>query len=124
METISNCLFVGAGGMFGAIARYLMGLLPLRLQNGFPLITLGINLLGAFCIGLIAAQAGKNPSIDPRLLLLLKVGICGGFTTFSTFSLEALTLLQSGKYLVGLSYMILSTALCVAAAAAAQILVK
>lgn len=65
----------------------LLGKLPVK-AAGFPVITLGINVVGAFCIGLIVAAVGKHSGWDPRLVLFLKVGFCGGFTTFSTFSLE------------------------------------
>jgi CrcB protein len=104
--------------------RYLFCLLPLRLQNGFPVTTLGVNLAGSFCLGLIVALVGKNADFDPRLLLFLKIGLCGGFTTFSTFSMEAMGLLQEGKYIVAVSYMALSVVLCVSAAAAAQAIVQ
>ncbi len=124
MNTFVNCLLVGAGGMVGTIGRYLLGLLPIKAQSGFPIITLGINLIGAFCIGLIVAFSTRSGNTNPQLVLFLKVGICGGFTTFSTFSLEAMQLLQNGKLVVALSYMILSVALCVAAVAGAQAIVK
>lgn len=117
-------LVVGTGGAIGTAARYLMSFLPLHPRSGFPLITLLINLAGAFCIGLIAALAGKSASFDPRLLLFLKVGLCGGFTTFSTFSLEALNLLQNGSYLTAAAYMSLSVMLCALAAAAGQFVVR
>jgi len=124
MEGLANCLYVGAGGMLGAVIRYLLSLLPVKADNGFPVITFMINIIGSFCIGLIIALTGKHVNVNPRLILFLKVGLCGGFTTFSTFSIEALQLIQNGKYLVSFLYMILSVALCVAAAAAAQVIVK
>ncbi len=112
---ILNCVFVGLGGLVGSILRYLLGFLPLRHESGFPLVTLGINVLGAFLLGFIVALAGRSPSLDPRTLLFLKVGLCGGFTTFSTFALEAHGLLSGGKPVVALLYMILSVVLCVVA---------
>lgn len=124
MSTLVNCLLVGAGGMLGTIGRYLFGLLPVKTQSGFPIITLAINLIGAFCIGLIVAFSEKSGNTSPQLVLFLKVGICGGFTTFSTFSLEAVQLLQNGKFITAFSYMALSVALCVAAVAGAQAIVK
>ena len=124
MSTFVNCLLVGAGGILGTIGRYLLSLLPIKTQSGFPIITLAINLIGAFCIGLIVAFSVKSGNASPQLILFLKVEICGGFTTFSTFSLEAMQLLQNGKFIVALSYMVLSVALCVAAVAGAQAIVK
>ena len=119
-----NCVFVGLGGLVGSVLRYLVSLLPLRHESGFPLVTLGINVLGAFVLGLIMAFAGKAPSVDPRTLLFLKVGVCGGFTTFSTFALEAHGLLSGGKPIVAMLYMILSVVLCVFAIFGAQALVR
>ena len=110
-----NCVFVGLGGLVGTVLRYLVSLLPMRHESGFPVLTLGINVLGAFLLGLIMAYAGRAPSLDPRALLFLKVGLCGGFTTFSTFALEAHGLLSGGKPVVALLYMVLSVVLCVCA---------
>ena len=124
MNTFVNCLLVGAGGMLGTVCRYLFGLIPIRVQSGFPVNTLLINIIGAFCVGLVVAVSEKSGSMNPQLLLFLKIGICGGFTTFSTFSWEAMQLLQSGKLVVGLSYMILSVTVCVSAVAVAQAFVK
>lgn len=115
-----DCLAVGAGGALGAMGRHLLGLLPVKPENGFPLITLLINMAGAFFIGLIAAAAARVGKFDPRVLLFLKTGLCGGFTTFSTFSLEATGLLQDGKAVSAGLYMTLSVVLCVAAVFLAQ----
>ena len=106
-----NCLAVGAGGALGAVARYLVGLLPVLHRGAFPLHTLVINGVGAVVIGLVVA-AGVRTNLSPTLLLFLQVGVCGGFTTFSTFSLESLTLLEKGEWLLGGSYMVLSVVLC------------
>ena len=119
-----NCLCVGIGGAIGSVCRYLLGLLPLRPAVGFPLTTLGINVLGAFCIGLLTALAGRHTGWDPRLLLLLKVGVCGGFTTFSTFCSESVQLLQSGRPGLAALYMALSVLLGGAAVFAGQALVR
>lgn len=124
MTTILNCVFVGLGGLVGSVLRYLVSLLPLRHASGFPLVTLGINVLGAFVLGLIMALAGRNAAIDPRTLLFLKVGVCGGFTTFSTFALEAHSLIGSGKPMAALLYALLSVVLSVLAVFFAASLVK
>lgn len=119
-----NCFFVGLGGLVGSVLRYLFSLIPLEHESGFPLVTLGINVLGAFLLGLIMAYAGKSASLDPRTLLFLKVGVCGGFTTFSTFALEAHGLLSGGKPIVALLYMLLSVVLCVLAVYGAGVLAR
>ena len=80
-------LCVGLGGAVGAMLRYLIGLVPVGASNGFPIKTLLINILGAFVIGVLAVL-GEKHSLPPLLVLTLKTGVCGGFTTFSTFSLE------------------------------------
>lgn len=92
-----NCLLVGLGGFIGAVLRYLISLIPIKNPESFPINTFIINIVGAFAIGCIAFAVSKNENIDPKLLLFLKVGICGGFTTFSTFSLETAELVKSGS---------------------------
>ena len=87
-------LLVGLGGGLGAIFRYVLGLIELR--SDFPFTTLFINLIGAFAIGVIAGAARRG-RID--LILFLKTGACGGFTIFSTFSLESVELIKGGGYL-------------------------
>ena len=113
-----QCLIVAAGGAAGAVMRYLIGLLPMNPGNGFPLKTFLINVIGAFVIGLVAAAA-KN-SLSPRLVLFLKVGICGGFTTFSSFALETETLMAKGQNGVASLYVILSLFCGILAVSAAE----
>ena len=121
---MANCLAVGLGGALGSVARYLLGLLPLPGGGKFPYATLGINVAGAFCLGLIAALATGRGTMDARLTLFLKVGLCGGFTTFSTFCNESVQLFQSGRYFLGGLYVLWSVALGMAAAALAQAVVR
>ena len=112
-----SALIVGAGGALGAVGRYGLSLLPW--QGEFPLLTLATNLLGAVLIGLIAGLAGQG-RLAPGWTLFWKTGVCGGFTTFSTFSLESLSLLEKGRWLLGGSYMVLSVALCLLGVALGQ----
>lgn len=102
-----NCLIVGLGGALGAVMRYLIGLMPFNPDNGFPIKTFIINVLGAFVIGIVAALAAKN-AMNPKLVLFLKVGICGGFTTFSSFALETDQLLMKGQSFTAVLYVLLS----------------
>lgn len=118
-----NCIFVGIGGFAGSVLRYLAGLLPMEPSNGFPIKTLMINIIGSFALGLIAALAAKNTALDPKIVLMLKVGVCGGFTTFSTFAYEAQNLMQNGSTGLALLYVLLSIILGVAAIFFAQSLI-
>ncbi len=106
-----SILCVGAGGFIGAIARYLMGFIPF--EGDFPLPTFLINFLGAVAIGAVVEIAGSAPGMSNNMFLFLRTGVCGGFTTFSTFSLETLVLLQKGEYLLGGMYAAGSVVACV-----------
>lgn len=119
-----NCLAVGFGGFIGAVLRYLIGLIPIKNPSAFPLNTFIINITGALVIGIIAFTVSKNENIDPKLLLFLKVGICGGFTTFSTFSLETAELIKSGSILAAIVYVVLSVSLGVIAVMLPEFVLK
>ena len=118
-----NCLVVALGGGIGACLRYLIGLIPLKESFTFPVKTLFINLLGCFVIGLIAAIAAKTTSLSPRTVLFIKTGLCGGFTTFSTFALETETLLKTGHIGLAMLYVALSVVVGVGLAFAGQLVV-
>lgn len=119
-----DCLAVGIGGFIGSVCRYLVGKIPIKNPAGFPINTFLINISGAFVIGCLAAAAAKNSDISPRLMLFLKVGLCGGFTTFSTFSLETETLLRSGNVITAAIYIAASVGIGIAAAALPQLFIK
>lgn len=118
-----DCIAVGLGGFLGSILRYLGGKIPLE-THGFPLHTLWINVIGSFVIGCIACLVSKNPDIDPRWILFFKVGVCGGFTTFSTFSLESSQLIQSGQTGMAILYVGCSIVFGVIAVFVPQLLIK
>ena len=105
-----DILLVGLGGGIGAICRYGISSLPNR--TGFPFLTLIVNFLGAFVIGLVVGFLDGRSDPPAWVSPLLKTGFCGGFTTFSTFSLEAVSLWQSGRQGLSLLYAGLSVALC------------
>lgn len=117
-----NCLAVGAGGFIGAVLRYPITLLPLKTE--FPLKTLAVNLIGCFAIGIIAGLAENRLAENPRLILFLKVGICGGFTTFSSFALETDELISNSRYMAAGAYAAASVLLGIAAAYLGQTAVK
>lgn len=104
---------VGMGGFVGACARFLLSLIPMQSRGNYPINTFITNIIGAVLIGFIIAYA-KDTDMDPNKLLLLKTGLCGGLTTFSTFSVEAWGLLESGSWIQGGLYIILSVVCCIA----------
>jgi len=110
---IKNLLLVGLGGGIGSMLRYATGLLINT--KIFPYSTLLVNILGSFVIGIIFALSIKEQSIAAHWKLFVATGICGGFTTFSAFSLENMGLLQSGKYGMAFTYIALSILLGIAA---------
>ena len=106
---MSRFLWVALGGALGAVLRYAVSLIPVR--GGFPVLTLLTNLLGALLIGFIAGAA-EISAPSPSLILFVKTGLCGGFTTFSTFSLESYTLIKAGQKGTAVLYIALSVGLC------------
>ena len=119
-----NVLAVGLGGAIGAVLRYLLGQAIPRLAGVFPLGTFCVNIVGCFAIGVIVALAGRNSGIDPRLVLFLQTGICGGFTTFSTFSFETVSLMDEGKIPLALLYLCASVMLGIGALLTARYMVQ
>jgi len=101
-----NILSVALGGCIGAVCRYLIGLLPMNETTSFPIKTFGINVIGCIVIGVITVAAAKNSSLNPHVLLFLKVGLCGGFTTFSTFALETVDLMKNGNVMMAFLYVL------------------
>jgi CrcB protein len=99
-DTTGSYISVALGSIVGGVARYLVSVLFLsQLGSGFPWATLFVNVTGSFIIGFYAALTGPDGRlfVSPRQRQFVMVGICGGYTTFSAFSLETLQLVQSGK---------------------------
>ena len=103
MEIIKNILIAGTGSFIGGAARYIMMTL---IKKGWP--TVAVTLIGCFLIGLIRGLLSRTQSENSNLVLFLMVGICGGFTTFSTFSKDALMMLQNGNIWGFAAYVIAS----------------
>lgn len=118
-----NCIIVGLGGCIGAILRYLIGLIPVNPSNGFPVKTMLINIFGAFVIGLVVSLGTKR-NINPQIILFLKVGVCGGFTTFSSFALETNQLMEKGAWWLAALYVTLSVLGSLAAVWAGQAIIR
>lgn len=119
-----DAIAVFLGGGLGSLGRWALTFVPWKTvgEAGFPLATLVTNVAGAFLIGVVVAAA-VPAGLSPRATLLLKTGVCGGFTTFSTFALETGELIERGAYGVAAAYLVLSFVLGVAACLAAQALV-
>ena len=116
---MSAFLAVGLGGAFGAMGRYGISLLPLK--SAFPWLTLLTNVLGALVIGFVVGVTADNTA-SPNTVLFWKTGVCGGFTTFSTFSLETLRLFEGGQTASVLLYAGASLMLCIAGVYAGELL--
>ena len=92
---LKSLLIVGAGSFIGGTMRYLLSTFMKNVcGQGFPWGTLSVNLLGCFIFGILFAIFSKSSSTDNTLYLLLTTGVCGGFTTFSTFANESVQMLQ------------------------------
>ena len=109
-----DIIAVGCGGFIGAALRYLISLAPVRETTVFPIKTFIINIIGCIVIGAIAVSVSRNVELNPQMLLFLKVGLCGGFTTFSTFALETADLMKAGHMGTAFLYVILSVVIGVA----------
>jgi len=105
---MKEILLIGAGGFIGSVARYYVSKLNLSASFfSFPVGTLLVNITGSLLIGIFAALATKGVmSLEMRLFLM--VGLCGGFTTFSTFSNENMVFIQNGQLGMALIYTALS----------------
>ncbi|MBR3646513.1 MAG: fluoride efflux transporter CrcB, partial [Lachnospiraceae bacterium] len=106
-----NFLYVALGGAVGAIGRYAISLIPTKTE--FPVLTLLTNLLGAILIGFIVGFIDNRDDNSKNIMLFWKTGVCGGFTTFSTFSLEAADLFDKKAYFSGGCYIAMSVLGCV-----------
>jgi CrcB protein len=108
-------LLVGLGGALGAMARYGIGTAVPAPANGFPLATALINIAGSLAMGvLIGVLAKTTPQYQNEIRLFVAVGIFGGFTTFSSFSLDAITLIERGDFLLATAYIVGSVVLSLA----------
>lgn len=123
-DIIKNIAIVGAGSFLGGTARYLVSLAMKGVSKGFPWATLAVNLAGCFIIGLLWGLFSKNGTESSSWALFLTVGVCGGFTTFSTFSKEALVMLQGGNVCGFAGYVAISVIAGIALVALGYFLVR
>ena len=101
-------LLVGIGGFIGSVGRIFSQQLAQRwFPLDFPIGTLAVNVIGSFVIGLIYGISEHNHFFSTETKLFLTAGLCGGFTTFSSFSYEALNLMRTGEYSTAMLYVVL-----------------
>jgi fluoride exporter len=109
---MSTYLWIALGGALGSMARYASGVYVGRwLGTAFPWSTLLINIIGSFLIGVFAESFALQWDTSQSTRAFLVVGICGGYTTFSTFSLDIVTLLNRGEATLALTYVLASVAI-------------
>lgn len=120
--------WIAFGSALGGAARYSLGGLIQRIAPGeFPLGTLLINVLGSFLLGFVIRYALETPAVSAEVRAFLTIGVCGGFTTFSTFSYESAMLLERGEWsrlalYAGLSLLLTIGGVLVGGALAGQVL--
>lgn len=120
----TTCLIVALGGALGTVARYLVGLAAVPVSQTMPWGTVGINVTGSFLIGFFGTLtlAGGRFPVPENVRLFVMVGFCGGFTTFSAFSLQTLDLLRSGATGRAVVNVVASVAFCLLAVAAGHLM--
>ena len=119
-------LWVTVGSAIGGLLRFALTRLTLSVSTGFPFGTVLINIIGSFVIGYFGTLtlAGTRYEVPEDLRLFVMVGLCGGFTTFSSFSLQTYDLLRSGLWGRALANVGLSVVLCLASVAAGHLLAQ
>ena len=112
-----NILFVGVGGFFGSIGRYLLSGAVYQLFPNlhFPIGTTVVNVSGCFLIGFITALVEVRNLLSPEVRVFLLIGMLGGFTTFSTFGYETIALLRDGAFLSGLANVLIQVVVGISA---------
>ena len=123
-EIFKNIFFVGVGSFLGGAARYLVSVAMKGVSAGFPWATLAVNLLGCLAIGAVYGFYSRAANGGGDAALFLTYGVCGGFTTFSTFSKETLMMLQCGNYLGAVCYVCVSVFAGIALTACGYLLAR
>lgn len=109
--------YVALGSALGGVGRWLLAGAVQRLSPTFPVGTLAVNVVGAFVLGVVLRFSLASPDVSPEVRTFLAIGVCGGFTTFSTFSWETFALLEEGAWARAGANVALSVFLCLAAVA-------
>ncbi|MDO1583764.1 fluoride efflux transporter CrcB [Rhizobium oryzicola] len=111
-----NVLLVAFGGAVGSVCRYLTGVFMTRLYGPmFPWGTLTVNVLGSFAIGFLTELVARRLNASMEMRLLIVTGFLGGYTTFSSFSLDTVALMERGASAAAVSYVVVSLVVSLAA---------
>ena len=109
-------LWVSLGGIFGACARYFLSRFAAKIiGTGFPWGTLFINISGSFLLGLFLVYTTERAFVDPRWRLLVAIGFCGAYTTFSSYAYESIVYFQQGNWALFVGNVLSNNFLCLAA---------
>lgn len=116
---MSTYLWITLGSALGGVARYALTRLTLDNSSSFPWMTILINVIGCFVIGFFGTFTfpGNRFEVPENIRLFVMVGLCGGFTTFSSFSLQTFDLLRTGQWSRALANVVLSVLLCLGSVA-------
>ncbi len=118
-------LWISLGAIVGASARYFVSRFIARVVSAsFPYGTLLINITGSFILGLFLVWSTERALPDPRWRLLVAIGFCGSYTTFSSYAFESFSLFEQGHYLLFASNVVLSNVLCLAGVLAGAIVAR
>jgi CrcB protein len=113
---LQQIIIAGLGGFIGSACRFWLASVSYRLLGqDFPYGTMIVNILGCFLIGLLMSIFEERFLVSPNLRIFLTIGILGGFTTFSSFSFESLSLLREGNYFSGMSNILITLIGCLSA---------
>ncbi|HET9695665.1 MAG TPA: fluoride efflux transporter CrcB [Terriglobales bacterium] len=122
---MQNVLWISIGAVLGANARYFLSRWAARaLSPTFPYGTLIINITGSFVIALFLVWTSERAIVDPRWRMLVVIGFCGAYTTFSSYAFETMYYFQQGHWMLFATNILLNNVLCLAAILAGAALAK
>lgn len=114
---MNQLLAIAAGGAVGSVLRFLMSSWVYSIAGrGFPYGTLAVNIIGSLLMGLLTVVLIERMSLGPEWRAAILIGVLGGFTTFSSFSIETLNLIEAGAHIKAITNMVVSVVVCVGAA--------
>ena len=122
---VRSLLFIGVGGGIGSICRYLsQQFVQNNYPSSMPLGTLIVNITGCFLIGIVYALSEKGNIMSPELRIFLATGFCGGFTTYSSFAYENVSMILDGEFYYTALYLLISVIIGFGAVHAGILLIK